>query len=501
MKKLISRGIATMIAVLVFVPTVVFAVTEIDQDNLSLYYDSGCYTLPEGEYGLASDLNLGDKNKLCIENSNVTINLNDHSIRNSGDDTIQVEHATLTINGNGTIGSSSDSCSISSEAGNLIVNGGTFTNRVSVTGYGYTKRTADNEQEQAILDTMGEVIVLDTPANLIINGGYFEEGVIVYFTNATINNGYFGGIEFENASAVTMDYRSNVTINGGTFTADLPAIDTTASVHSYYNNKSLIINDGDFASLSSSTLLISGVEKVEINGGEFQGYYNVLDVENPDAKVTLTGGHYFLVAGDEDSSPIKAVSKNSDRINGFLGKGYVFDPDVEIIQDTEAGTSADGYKIWKTEPVQEISVVSTSMTNEDNETSASSKILYSVLDGANQTFDGKGKAKLSFRFDTPFEVFKKSGKVYLNGKLVDPKNYTATEGSTIITFTEEFAKENIHDGKHTIKITTDVGEGIASFKAINNPQTGDKELLYLAMMIIAIGGFGFIKVYNDKYNN
>ena len=500
MKKTISRGLAIVIAVLAFIPTVVLAATEINQESLNSA-DGICYILPDGEYKLTSDLDLGDKKKICINDATVTIDLNNHSISNSGEDTISAENSTLIINGNGTISSSSGDNSLSSLAGNLIINGGTFTNSVAIVGSGTTKDTADNEQEQAVLDTMGEVIVLDTPANLTINGGYFEEGIIVYFTNATINGGSIGNIMMsDNNPAVSVSYGSSLEVNGGKFMSHSSVIDTT-TISSIYDNSKVVINDGEFASTQYSTILASGLKELEINGGEFQGSNTVLDVENPNTKVTLKGGHYFLVSGSEDSSIIVATSKDSDRINSFLAKGYTYDPEVEVTYDKDAGTSSDGYRIWKIQPIQELSVVSTSMTNEDNETSASSKILYSVLDGANQTFDGKGKAKLSFRFDTPFEVFKKSGKVYLDGKLVDPKNYTATEGSTIITFTEEFAKENIHDGKHTIIITTDVGEGIASFKAINNPQTGDKELLYLAMMIIAIGGFGFIKVYNDKYNN
>ena len=110
-----------------------------------------------------------------------------------------------------------------------------------------------------------------------------------------------------------------------------------------------------------------------------------------------------------------------------------------------------------------------------------------VLDGANQTYSTNSTDKLTFRFDIPFNEFKESGKVYMDGKLVDPKNYTISDGSTIVTFNPSYTS-NLTNGNHTIRVTSNNNDISTDFKVISNPKTGDNILTYVFLIITSITG-------------
>lgn len=114
---------------------------------------------------------------------------------------------------------------------------------------------------------------------------------------------------------------------------------------------------------------------------------------------------------------------------------------------------------------------------------------YKVLDGAKQKFDVSSKKALTFRFDIDFDTFKRSGKVYMDGKLVDAKNYTTKSGSTIVTFNDNYTNTLSQDN-HTLKVTTDEGEATTTFTitdSVNNPNTGDNILMYVGLLSISVG--------------
>ncbi len=48
-------------------------------------------------------------------------------------------------------------------------------------------------------------------------------------------------------------------------------------------------------------------------------------------------------------------------------------------------------------------------------------------------------------------LFEDGGKVYIDGVLVDEKNYTSKEGSTIITLKKDYL-ETLSIGKHELKV-------------------------------------------------
>ena len=101
---------------------------------------------------------------------------------------------------------------------------------------------------------------------------------------------------------------------------------------------------------------------------------------------------------------------------------------------------------------------------------------YEFLEGTVFEFDPEKDSELTFRVSIPYETFKASGSVYVDGKLVAEKYYTVDEGSTIITFADEYTK-TLEPGDHTIELKlNDVTAVTTTFKVKktnSDSDTGD----------------------------
>lgn len=156
-------------------------------------------------------------------------------------------------------------------------------------------------------------------------------------------------------------------------------------------------------------------------------------------------------------------------------------------------------------------------TEEKNE-----KVTYKVLDGEGQKVNIDKEEKLSFRFDIEYSKFSTSGKVFIDDKLIDSENYTSKEGSTIITFNNEYVKK-LALGEHNLKVEVDDGDANTKFviekdkiddeeiknidisndkvveeNKTNNPLTGDNIVIYIGMFIIAVFGMIDIVIYKKR---
>ena len=135
------------------------------------------------------------------------------------------------------------------------------------------------------------------------------------------------------------------------------------------------------------------------------------------------------------------------------------------------------------------------------------KIIYEVTEGANQKYTITKNSEAKFKINADYSLF--DGKVYVDGVLVDSKNYTSESGSTIITFKKEFV-DSLSAGEHTLKVTfTDGGEATTTFTVaniipeINNPKTGDNIALYIVtgvLSMIGLAGAG-VFAYRRKQTN
>ena len=89
---------------------------------------------------------------------------------------------------------------------------------------------------------------------------------------------------------------------------------------------------------------------------------------------------------------------------------------------------------------------------------------YKVIEGNNQVVDLNKGSSVTFKFDADYSAFENGGKVYVDGKLIKPENYTSKAGSTIISLKKDYIK-TLSAGEHTVKVAfNDGGEAEAKFK-------------------------------------
>ena len=134
---------------------------------------------------------------------------------------------------------------------------------------------------------------------------------------------------------------------------------------------------------------------------------------------------------------------------------------------------------------------------------------YKFTEGANQIYTIDDSKNAIFRINADFSLF--DGKLYIDGTLIDAKNYKAESGSTVITLNKEYV-DTLSIGEHTIKVEfSDGGFATTKFEVkakqvntektedITNPQTGDNIGTYIILSIISVLGItATVVIYNKK---
>ena len=140
---------------------------------------------------------------------------------------------------------------------------------------------------------------------------------------------------------------------------------------------------------------------------------------------------------------------------------------------------------------------------------------YKFTEGSNQIYTIDESKNAIFRIDADFSLF--DGKLYIDGILVDAKNYKAESGSTVITLNKEYV-DTLSIGEHTIKVEfSDGGFATTKFEIkakqvntekssganVENPETSDNVMTYLATGILSIVGLAGVSVivYRKKQTN
>ena len=147
---------------------------------------------------------------------------------------------------------------------------------------------------------------------------------------------------------------------------------------------------------------------------------------------------------------------------------------------------------------------------------------YKIIEGANGTWTQNRDGTLTFRANGDFSKF--TG-VKIDGTLIDPKNYTAKSGSTIITLKADYLK-TLSVGTHKLTVVYTDGECSTNFevkqaaseqtkptegdksdtttptgdKDTTSPQTGDNSnmLLWVALLFVSGAGVLGTTVYSKK---
>ena len=222
--------------------------------------------------------------------------------------------------------------------------------------------------------------------------------------------------------------------------------------------------------------------------------------------------------GDIYKNKITAFKAGKTYHYGVYVTAYTADisPDAKLkingreVNYTRIGDDGDTQSFW----------VETNLTM--TPTAAGETPNYKIIEGANGTWTQNSDGTLTFRANGDFSKF--TG-VKIDGTLIDPKNYTAKSGSTIITLKADYLK-TLSVGTHKLTVVYTDGECSTNFevkqaaseqtkpterdksdtttptggKDTTSPQTGDNSnmLLWVALLFVSGAGVLGTTVYSKK---
>ena len=359
-------------------------------------------------------------------------------------------------------------------------------------------------------------------------------------------------------TGVKGDFLSSITLPAG-FTWNNPSELLTAGTHTYkatYTPTDTInyktVTDIEISVVVKNKFVLSGV----VNGGNGTISVSSLEVlEGKKAEVIFTPDEGYmidkvLVKGTEVEVTGNKLELTMDG-HKLVVVSYKKIPFTVTVEDVEGATvdpsgvvtvnygdnknftitANSGYKLIKvlvngTEKTLDGNTLKlTNITANMNIKVVVEKIVYEVIEGAEQTYTITEDTEARFRIDADYSLF--NNKVYVDNVLVDSSNYTSKSGSTIIVLNKNYV-DTLAVGEHTLKVAfTDGGEAETTFtiekKAENNnnnenntpskpenkeemkdkdngsnPKTGDNIILYVAMASISIIGLGAIIIVSKK---
>lgn len=342
------------------------------------------------------------------------------------------------------------------------------------------------------------------------------------------------GVKGETLNDVTLPDRftwndASTVLTAGTHTykATYTPVDTTnyktitdIDIEVYVKDKFDVITsvNGGNGSITPSKIGVVENTKVEITFTPDEGYMIDKVLVNT-VETTVTGNKIELTVNEKKEVkviykkiPFTVTVKDVDGAtitpNGAVAVSYGEDKEFTI-------TANSGYKLVKV-LVDEVDKTTdmvgdtlklTNITSNINLEVVVEKIVYEVTEGANQEYTITKDNEAKFKINADFRLFD-TGKVYVDNELVDPKNYTAESGSTIITLKKEYV-DKLSIGKHTLKVVfSDGGQATTLFNVakttvpVENPNTLDNVMIYIVSGILSIIGItGAITFYKRKQKN
>ena len=329
-----------------------------------------------------------------------------------------------------------------------------------------------------------------------------------------------GGFTWNDASTV-------LTAGTHTYKATYTPVDTTnyktitdIDIEVFVKDKFDVITsvDGGNGTITSSKIGVIENTKVEITFTPDEGYMidkvlvNTIETTVTGNKIELTVDEEKNVAVSYKKIPFTVTVKDVDGAtilpNGAVAVSYGEDKEFTI-------TANSGYKLVKV-LVDEVDKTAdmvgdtlklTNITSNINLEVVVEKIVYEVTEGANQKYTITKNNEAKFKINADFRLFD-DGKVYVDNELVDPNNYTAESGSTIITLKKEYV-DKLSIGKHTLKVVfSDGGQATTIFNVakttvpVENPNTLDNVMIYIVSGVLSIIGItGAITFYKRKQKN
>ena len=317
-------------------------------------------------------------------------------------------------------------------------------------------------------------------------------------------------------TAGTNKYKATYTPEDTTNYKTITDIDIEVVVKNTFNVITSV--DGGNGTITPSILDVVEGTKVEITFTPNTGYMIDKVLVNT-VETTVTGNRIELTVDEEKEVkvsykkiPFTVTVKDVDGAtitpNGAVAVSYGEDKEFTI-------TANSGYKLVKvlvdgTDKTADMvgdTLKLTNITSNINLEVVVEKIVYEVTEGANQEYTITRDNEAKFKINADFRMFD-GGKVYVDDELVDPKNYTAESGSTIITLKKEFV-DTLSVGKHTLKVLfNDGGQATTIFNVakttvpVENPNTLDNVMIYIVSGILSIIGIsGTLTIYKRKQKN
>lgn len=350
------------------------------------------------------------------------------------------------------------------------------------------------------------------------SGTYFEmNGGSITGNTAGLACG--GGISVNSANSVEL--KGKVTITGNTA--------ENGKCSNYYQDSDHVIKAANLTEgsligieLNYSRLPSEGNPTVFTNEGCNAAYFSS---DEPSYTITASGNALALaiappqitaqpqdISVEPGSAATFKVSATGIgltyqwQINQNDGKGFVNITGANQASYTTGVTAKDcnGFKYQCVIRNSAGTVTTKAVTLTVTEKEAATSSSYTILDGANSSWTQNTDGSLVIRGSGEISKFQS---VKVDGVIIDAKNYTVTEGSTIITLSADYLK-TLSVGSHTIELVWTDGSTSTNFNIVKNtadtgsnntdentqsvtsPQTGDNSnpALWTTLLLASFAG-------------
>lgn len=272
-----------------------------------------------------------------------------------------------------------------------------------------------------------------------------------------------------------------------------------------YKIKSLTV-DGTAVS-AASTYTFENVTAAHTIDVKFQQKEATTPVESP--AITTQPQNVSVKAGEQATFKVTAIGTDLTyqwQINRNDGKGFVNITGANQASYTTGVTAKDcnGFKYQCVIRNSAGTVTTKAVTLTVTEKEAATSSSYTILDGANSSWTQNTDGSLVIRGSGEISKFQS---VKVDGVIIDAKNYTVTEGSTIITLSADYLK-TLSVGSHTIELVWTDGSTSTNFNIVKNtadtgsnntdentqsvtsPQTGDNSnpALWTTLLLASFAG-------------
>ena len=273
--------------------------------------------------------------------------------------------------------------------------------------------------------------------------------------------------------------------------------------------KEITLTPSTTARTENGTISVSGVKIENAAGADVTANYDITMV-NGNLKIT----HNAALAPERiEASKTKTTYTAGDTLNvdDLAVTAYYADGYSEPVQDYTTNVSAidmsaGGDKTLTVSYTKNGVTKTKDITIKVNAVQAS----YKIISGADSEWKQNTDGNITIRGNGEFSKFES---VKVDGSIIDAKNYTAKEGSTIIILKADYLK-TLSVGTHSFEIVWTDGSAVTNFKISKNtddsqqptpPQTGDnsRPMLWVTLLAASLAGLLALLVVrrkkDDKY--